>query len=145
VHFPWRRCISFKQAHIIFLYLQAKCIVIVFMYVSSKFMPLGIEQRTLWALFSLSFSFFDLVTFLPSCPEILQITFAVNKFFVAEQLYTQPCVCVCLSDDCLMSVPRFVCAPNMHISPQLQLDIRACFDKAKMTPTLENSSCYWTQ
>ena len=47
-----------------------------------------------------------------------------------EQLYTHPCVFVrlpvCLSV-CLMSVPRFVCPPKMHIAPQLNLDIHACF------------------
>jgi hypothetical protein len=35
--------------------------------------------------------------------------YIVGHFLVAEQLYTQPCVCVGLSDVCLMSVPRFVC------------------------------------
>ena len=46
-----------------------------------------------------------------------------NKYFlVVEQLYTHPCVCVCVCDVCLYDVPRFVC-PLFRTST-----------KARMTP-----------
>ena len=47
-------------------------------------------------------------------------------FSCGATLYTPLCVClfVCLS--VCLSVPRFVCGQNMHLAPQLLLDIRAC-------------------
>jgi hypothetical protein len=55
--------------------------------------------------------------------NVLCLSQLVVNIGCGATLYTT--LCVCVSDVCL-SVPRFVCAPNIHTAPQLQLDIRAC-------------------
>jgi hypothetical protein len=51
-------------------------------------------------------------------------------YLQSNSIHNTVCLSVCLS------VPRFVCAPNMHIAPQLQLDIRACFCKGNSIHTV---------